>query len=221
MSLRITQDMDPERALWIDTGIPVRYRALRLNDTYSAEDDMPRYTCAAWLHRLPEQQRLDHLGIPAHPQSFGQGLLFVGPPGTGKTTLACATACEVRRTRRPVFFVRWPDYVDAARFMVGISRDSDEAQAYKATRIVERCTTAFLVVLDDVGHEHTTGTHYAEDRLEQLLRGRHAAGRPTAITSNLTASAWANRYSAALRSFMAEATIAVPMTGPDLRGAHA
>jgi DNA replication protein DnaC len=169
---------------------------------------------------LPEQQRTNSDGTPVNPATYGQGLLMAGAPGTGKTTLATALACDVRRQRQSVYMIRYPEYVDRERY-IAAGRDDDEAHLARCHASISRVADAHLVVLDDVGHEHLTASRFAEDTLAAILRNRFSAGRPTIITTNLTGDHWRNRYSPALRSFVAEATRLIAFLGPDLRGGHA
>ncbi|KJK55533.1 ATP-binding protein [Saccharothrix sp. ST-888] len=217
--MRITTDMDPERALWSGTGIPKRYRHLGVNHalfTSRATSELDAVT--EWLRCLPEQQRTNSDDTPLHPQTYGQGLLLAGPPGTGKTTTAAAIACDVRRSLRSVYYTRYPDYVDRERTVIANRDGANQEQLSQAYSAIERVAQSMLVVLDDVGHEHLTSSRFAEDTLEKILRNRFSAGRPTVITTNLTGDHWRGRYSAALRSFVAEATRLVPFLGDDLRG---
>jgi nucleoside-triphosphatase THEP1 len=216
--LRVTTDMDPERALWIDTGIPRRYRHLGLGHPVLADNPSDEFRAAAeWLQHLPEQQKTTPAGHPVRPLEYGQGLLMAGAPGTGKTTMAASLACDVRRWRKSVYFVRYPEYVDRERYIAS-GRDDDAAHLARCHASVSRVAAAHLVVLDDVGHEHLTASRFAEDTLAAILRNRFTNGQPTIITTNLTGDHWRNRYSPALRSFVSEATRLLAFLGPDLRG---
>ncbi|MEU0213723.1 AAA family ATPase [Streptomyces sp. NPDC006265] len=205
----ITRPMDPERARWVGTGIPPRLRGLTLNDVEEMGPSHPETLAKAraYVEQFRGQQDKNWKGLPTNPNIFGQGLMFAGPPNTGKTTLAAAVLCELRRRWNvSVYYTRFPAHMDRKITLLKAGGDANPEEVSRLTYSVERVEWADVVLLDDVGQEHTTSTGYAEDTLSELLRQRHDEGLPTLITTNLGGSEWAQRYSKPLRSFMDRCT---------------
>ena len=217
----ITSPMDPERARWVGTGIPPRLRGITLNDVeeMGAQPDAVR-KARHFVEGYRAQQSRNWRGLPVNPSIYGLGLLFAGQPGTGKTTLAAAILSELRRRYgTTVYYSRYSDHIDRERRLIRADQSVAAEDLSRLQYAVERVQWADAVLLDDVGHEHTTATKFAEDTLEQLLRQRYDEGRPTLITTNLTGDAWAARYSKALRSFMDQCTRRSIFVGESLRKA--
>jgi DNA replication protein DnaC len=63
---------------------------------------------------------------------------------------------------------------------------------------------AHLVILDDLGKEHR-GNGWATGSVEAFLRHRYDRGRPTFLTTNLTADGLSARYGEPMASFVNEA----------------
>ena len=219
----ITTPMDPERARWVGTGIPPRLRGLTLNDVENMGPGHPEALkkVRAWVDQYRGQQDKNWRGLPTNPSIFGQGLMFAGPPNTGKTTLAAAVLCDLRRRWGvSVYQTRFSDHVERKIKVLKAGADTDPEQLSRWNYAIERVEWADVILLDDVGQERATDSKFAEDVLDKLLRTRFDEGFPSLITTNLSGEEWAQRYSKALRSFVDRCTRREIFVGEPLRRAE-
>ncbi|MGW3153697.1 ATP-binding protein [Streptomyces sp. NPDC001089] len=219
----ITTPMDPERARWVGTGIPPRLRGMTLNDVENMGPGHPQALRNArdYVDQFRGQQDRNWRLLPTNPSIYGRGLMFAGPPNTGKTTLAAAVLCELRRRWGvSVYQTRFGDHVERKIKVMKAGFETDPEELSRWNYSVERTEWADVVLLDDVGHERSTDSKYAEDTLDKLLRQRFDEGLPTLITTNLGGEEWAQRYSKALRSFVDRCTRREIFVGEPLRRAE-
>jgi predicted ATPase len=166
------------------------------------------------------------------PTTCGVGLYLYGAPGHGKTTLALAILQEAIRTFpmdafdvqeghtmiRPCYFTQYSDILelkgalmneptaDQMRIWHGIMGESKE-DTYNIR----------LLVIDDIGKEHKSGSGWQSAMLHQVIRTRFNNGLPTIITSNIDDIE--ATYGSATDSFMNEAFVKIKLKSPkgDLR----
>jgi len=103
-------------------------------------------------------------------------LVFVGPPGCGKTHLAAAVANARIARGEPALFVVVPDLLDHLRAAFGPTSDVSYDELFENVRSVP------LLILDDLGTQ--SSTPWAGEKLFQLLNARYNARLPTIVTTN-------------------------------------
>jgi DNA replication protein DnaC len=142
---------------------------------------------------------------PGSPFS-GLGLLLVGLPGHGKTTIASVAVQELIRTmpfetEQPALFMDYPKFLRLEKTAFSDpSVEDDLRRIYGDDR-----HSIPLFILDDLGKEYRTQAGWAENVFDALLRARFNAGLPTIVTTNVKTSKWRATYSEAMASFAHEA----------------
>lgn len=103
-------------------------------------------------------------------------LVLLGGYGCGKTHLSAAIANYCLERGQPTLFIVVPDLLDHLR----AAYSPDSAVSYDQR--FETVLTAPLLILDDLGTQHTTP--WAREKLYQIFNYRYNAALPTVITSN-------------------------------------
>ena len=134
-------------------------------------------------------------------------LTLLGDTGVGKTHLAVAIANEQLKDGKNVFFVPAPDLLDYLRFTYG----PESTVTYDDT--LEDVKNAPLLVLDDLGREHSTP--WAVEKLYQIVSHRHNSRAPTVITA---VKDFAERRDPLASRVNDRINPAVPIDAPDYRG---
>jgi DNA replication protein DnaC len=211
--------LSPRQRRWFRRAeIPARFWHYDLENVggYTHTDQILD-AISSWI-QLVRERRIIHFPAP----TVGLGLLLLGKPGQGKTTLGVAVLNELIRTfpdnfwegflqeqtqpLYPVLFKTYPEILEIAKR----SYNGDEDARYEVDSLFgvgAPETRAMVLMIDDLGKEHRTASGWSESFFDNLLRSRFDKGLPTIVTSNVPFNKWAGVYGEPMASFAHEAFI--------------
>ena len=209
----------PRRQI-LASGIPMKNIGMEMSDL---EDTQAKKMVEAWIQKVLAGEIIQNAGSP----KCGVGLMLVGKPGHGKTTMA-STALQslIRGITEAALDVREPvptrvgafmDYPKLLRIQKAQWDNPDEDTRIMLDSIYgdsSKINNVRVFVLDDLGKEYKTASGYAENNFDALLRSRFNAGLPTIVTTNIPAKDWGGIYGEAMGSFAKEAFLQIPVIAP-------
>jgi DNA replication protein DnaC len=138
----------------------------------------------------------------------GRGMWFMGPVGTGKTTLAMLLSKAVLTAGRSVAIYSLPRLLNEIR------------ETHRAARshvdLLDRLSAVDLLHIDDVGAERTTD--WVLEELYSIVNARYEDQRSIVVTTNLFPDALAEQIGERTVSRLAEICgDGVALTGEDRR----
>jgi DNA replication protein DnaC len=156
-----------------EAGIPSRYQSCLLD-----KGDRPGMAFQARQHTLRAALETTRRWVDEYLAGAREGgLIFVGPPGVGKTHLAAAALSEVIRRYR----VRGR-FVDFTSLIYQIQSTFDSGNPETKQGVLEPVISAEVLVLDELGAQKPTA--WVSEILYLVLNGRYTARRPTLFTTN-------------------------------------
>jgi hypothetical protein len=131
-----------------------------------------------------------HLRCAEDSEVAGRGVVLAGPNVRVSRRHGIAGLLSVMLWRGARgLYVSAPDYVESKKPGANELIDEYEASPYADVDRVD------LVLLDHVGLEHRTATQFATTVINDLLRARAEAGRPTIVVTPLKdGTAWKKMY---------------------------
>jgi hypothetical protein len=160
-------------------------------------------------------------------ENCGRGILLCGEPGRGKTAMAAACLQDIMLTFpleafvpspgkvliRPCYFSTFNEFI-ALKGKTMDGSDDDEKMLYEGM-LGEAPDDAYnirVLVIDDLGKEHTTLSGWQRNLLHDILRTRFNNGLPTIVTTNIPLEDWEADYGNATASFAKEAFVYFPIS---------
>ncbi len=184
------------KARGLSAVIPVRYRDIGF-DRFPVTEMDPMIVAATRRFADHIDERLDE----------GRGLWFIGPVGTGKTTLAMLVTKAALSAGRSAARYSLPGLLSQIRktFETGSHVD-----------LLERLTAVDLLHIDDIGAEQTTP--WVLEELYSIVNARYEERRSMVITTNiLDRETLERQITERTVSRLTEMCDELPLVGPDHR----
>jgi DNA replication protein DnaC len=108
-----------------------------------------------------------------------EGLWLMGRNGRGKTHLAVGILRAITSPRVKIRFINVPE------FLAEMKASFSEGPGSNANVLLDKCKTADVLVMDDLGQERST--EWVIDTLGAMVFHRHREALPIIITTNLSA----------------------------------
>lgn len=143
----------------------------------------------------------------------GIGVLYVGPPGPGKTTIAMIAMKYLVRARWNVYCTSLGQIVEN----VQKSWKADDDTRAELEHYMDCARQADFLFIDDVGKEHRGGSGFVQTVFDNLIRYRVQHRLPTFLTSNLTKSELEAAYGDSLMSLLEGKLLPCTVNGEDHR----
>jgi DNA replication protein DnaC len=147
--------------------------------------------------------------------SKGIGLYLWGSNGSGKTYIATALLKYAWTNWRVTGYC-----VTAAELKESWIEDRPAHDGSDET-MIERVTTARLLVIDDIGREHRAASGFAENRFGMLLRDRSRDLKTTIMTSNLDPQQFGEIYGRSIVELVKECTHPIKLVANNYRSSKA
>lgn len=185
------------KARSLSAVIPRRYRDVSF-DRPPVTDIHPQIVAATRRFAESIEEKLD----------AGRGLWFMGPVGTGKTTLAMLVSRAALEAGRSVAIYSLPRLLNEIR-------DTHRAER-SHVELLDRLTAVDLLHIDDVGAERTND--WVLEELYSIVNARYEDQRSIVITTNiLDREALCEQITERTASRLTEMCDELPLIGPDHR----
>lgn len=142
----------------------------------------------------------------------GLGILYAGPHGSGKTTLAMITMKYLIRAHWNVYCTSLGEIVERIQASWNQPKDDDWGGDF-----IQRCRNADFLFIDDVGKEHRGASGFVQTVFDNLIRFRMQHRLPTFLTTNHTKDELEATYGASIISLLEGKTVPVTVNGEDHR----
>lgn len=160
----------------------------------------------------PRKKTIQYLKKVAEMKEEGIGILYAGPNGPGKTTLAMIAMKYLARANWDVYTTSLGEIVEDIQRGFKSNSATDDVEGLEA-----RARASDFLLIDDVGKEHRGGSGFVTTVFDNLIRHRVQHRLPTFITTNYTKSELRGTYGESAMSLLEGKLLQVTVDGDDFR----